>query len=91
MIIFPANATDAYDYDPAAPFDSWVGLGNQDDTTVDYNDDGDEMSPEERLVMMDFRVYPKNRIFGYSESAKKWGTRKVPRQISYTRFVTKKG
>ena len=48
IIIFPANATDAYDYDPAAPFDSWVGLGNQDDTTVDYNDDGDSMSPAER-------------------------------------------
>merc|ERR1711981_1373392 len=44
----PANATDAYDYDPAAPFDSWVGLSNQDDTTIDYNDDGDPMSREER-------------------------------------------
>ena len=50
FIFLLANATDAYDYDPAAPFDSWVGLSNQDDTTIDYNDDGDPMSREERLV-----------------------------------------
>ena len=44
IIIFPDKATNAYDYDSAASFDSWVGLRNQDDTTVDHNEDSDEMS-----------------------------------------------